>query len=100
MDLKVGGGFRFVLRNAGTEDHEFLLATTRENLKHAEVMKKKALVKLRNQAAKLGASVQVAGGVIGTMLAHAMFALPLVQTAYVVRPALPFDIECQCPSAR
>ena len=31
---------RFVLRNVGTEDHEFLLATTKENLKHAELMKK------------------------------------------------------------
>jgi uncharacterized cupredoxin-like copper-binding protein len=29
-----------VLRNVGIEDHEFLLATTRENLRHVEVMKK------------------------------------------------------------
>ena len=28
------------IRNAGTEDHEFLLATTEDNLKHAEAMKK------------------------------------------------------------
>lgn len=31
---------RFVIRNVGFEDHEFLLATKEENLKHAEVMKK------------------------------------------------------------
>ena len=29
-----------MIRNAGKEDHEFLLATTEENLKHAEDMKK------------------------------------------------------------
>jgi len=40
IEVKRGEQIRFVLRNAGTEDHEFLLATTRENLKHAEVMKK------------------------------------------------------------
>jgi uncharacterized cupredoxin-like copper-binding protein len=28
------------MRNVGTEDHEFLLATTKENVKHAELMKK------------------------------------------------------------
>ena len=40
IEVKRGEQIRFVIRNAGTEDHEFLLATTRENLKHAEVMKK------------------------------------------------------------
>jgi uncharacterized cupredoxin-like copper-binding protein len=40
IEVKRGEQIRFVLRNIGTEDHEFLLATTRENLKHAEVMKK------------------------------------------------------------
>jgi uncharacterized cupredoxin-like copper-binding protein len=40
IEVKRGEQIRFVLRNAGAEDHEFLLATTRENLKHAEVMKK------------------------------------------------------------
>jgi len=40
IDVKRGEQIRFVLRNVGTEDHEFLLATTKENLKHAELMKK------------------------------------------------------------
>ena len=40
VEVKRGEQIRFVLRNAGTEDHEFLLATTEENLKHAELMKK------------------------------------------------------------
>jgi uncharacterized cupredoxin-like copper-binding protein len=40
IEVKRGEQIRFVVRNAGTEDHEFLLATTRENLAHAEVMKK------------------------------------------------------------
>jgi uncharacterized cupredoxin-like copper-binding protein len=40
IDVKRGEQIRFVLRNVGKEDHEFLLATTRENLAHAEVMKK------------------------------------------------------------
>ncbi|UPK34163.1 cupredoxin family protein [Bradyrhizobium sp. 186] len=38
--VKRGEQIRFVLRNVGKEDHEFLLATTKENLAHAEVMKK------------------------------------------------------------
>jgi uncharacterized cupredoxin-like copper-binding protein len=38
--VKRGEQIRFVLRNVGSEDHEFLLATTKENLAHAEVMKK------------------------------------------------------------
>jgi uncharacterized cupredoxin-like copper-binding protein len=40
IEVKRGEQIRFVLRNAGTEDHEFLLATTKENLRHAVVMKK------------------------------------------------------------
>jgi uncharacterized cupredoxin-like copper-binding protein len=40
IEVKRGEQIRFVLRNVGTEDHEFLLATTKENLKHAAVMKK------------------------------------------------------------
>lgn len=39
IDVKRGEQIRFVLRNVGKEDHEFLLATTKENLAHAEVMK-------------------------------------------------------------
>ena len=40
IEVKRNEQIRFVLRNVGTEDHEFLLATTEENLKHAELMKK------------------------------------------------------------
>ena len=40
IEVKRGEQIRFVIRNAGQEDHEFLLATTEENLKHAEEMKK------------------------------------------------------------
>lgn len=40
IEVKRGEQIRFVIRNAGYEDHEFLLATAEENLKHAEVMKK------------------------------------------------------------
>jgi len=40
IEVKRGEQVRFVLRNDGHEDHEFLLATTKENLKHAEMMKK------------------------------------------------------------
>jgi uncharacterized cupredoxin-like copper-binding protein len=40
IEVKRGEQIRFVLRNVGTEDHEFLLATTAENLKHGEAMKK------------------------------------------------------------
>jgi len=40
IEVNRGEQIRFVIRNAGSEDHEFLLATTKENLKHAEVMKK------------------------------------------------------------
>ena len=40
IEVKRGEQIRFVLRNVGTEDHEFLLANKDENLKHAELMKK------------------------------------------------------------
>ena len=40
IEVKRGEQIRFIVRNAGTEDHEFLLASTADNLKHAEVMKK------------------------------------------------------------
>jgi uncharacterized cupredoxin-like copper-binding protein len=40
IEVKRGEQIRFVIRNRGTEDHEFLLATTAENLKHGEAMKK------------------------------------------------------------
>ncbi len=40
IEVKRGEQIRFVIRNVGAEDHEFLLATTEENMKHAEVMKK------------------------------------------------------------
>jgi uncharacterized cupredoxin-like copper-binding protein len=40
IEVKRGEQIRFVIRNVGKEDHEFLLATTEENLKHAEDMKK------------------------------------------------------------
>jgi uncharacterized cupredoxin-like copper-binding protein len=40
ITVKRGEQIRFVLHNVGKEDHEFLLATTKENLAHAEVMKK------------------------------------------------------------
>ena len=40
IEVKRGEQIRFVIRNVGTEAHEFLLATTAENLKHGEAMKK------------------------------------------------------------
>jgi uncharacterized cupredoxin-like copper-binding protein len=40
LDVKRGEQVRFILRNNGVLKHEFLLATTAENLKHAEAMKK------------------------------------------------------------
>jgi uncharacterized cupredoxin-like copper-binding protein len=40
IEVKRGEQIRFVVRNVGTEAHEFLLATTAENLKHGEAMKK------------------------------------------------------------
>lgn len=43
IEVKRGEQIRFVVRNVGTEVHEFLLATTAENLKHGEAMKKNRL---------------------------------------------------------
>jgi uncharacterized cupredoxin-like copper-binding protein len=40
IEVKRGEQIRFKIHNAGREDHEFLLATTKQNLAHAEVMKK------------------------------------------------------------
>lgn len=40
VEVKKGGQVRFLLRNNGELEHEFVLATTEENLKHAEEMKK------------------------------------------------------------
>src|SRR5512144_766738 len=39
IEVKRGEQIRFVIRNAGADNHEFLLATTEENLKHGEAMK-------------------------------------------------------------
>jgi uncharacterized cupredoxin-like copper-binding protein len=39
IEVKRGEQIRFVIHNAGADDHEFLLASTEENLKHAEEMK-------------------------------------------------------------
>jgi uncharacterized cupredoxin-like copper-binding protein len=41
IEVRKGEQVRFVLENAGEEDHEFVLATVPENRKHADVMKKK-----------------------------------------------------------
>jgi uncharacterized cupredoxin-like copper-binding protein len=40
VTVRKGEQIRFVLRNIGKKDHEFVLATTKENLKHAEEMKR------------------------------------------------------------
>jgi uncharacterized cupredoxin-like copper-binding protein len=40
IEVRRGEQIRFVLANDGEEDHEFMLATVKENRKHAEVMKK------------------------------------------------------------
>jgi|SRR5579872_4672585 uncharacterized cupredoxin-like copper-binding protein len=40
IEVKRGEQIKFVIRNVGKEDHEFLLATTAENLKHEQVMLK------------------------------------------------------------
>ena len=40
IEVKRGEQVRFVIRNVGAEAHEFLLATTAENLKHGAAMKK------------------------------------------------------------
>jgi len=40
IEVKKGEQIKFMLRNNGELEHEFILATTAENLKHAEAMKK------------------------------------------------------------
>ena len=40
IEIKRGEQIKFVIRNNGELDHEFVLATTSENEKHAEEMKK------------------------------------------------------------
>lgn len=40
LEVRRGEQIRFVLRNAGALDHEFVLATKEENRKHAEEMRK------------------------------------------------------------
>jgi uncharacterized cupredoxin-like copper-binding protein len=39
VEVRKGEQIRFKLRNEGEVDHEFVLATTAENLEHAEMMK-------------------------------------------------------------
>ena len=40
LEIRKGEQIKFVLRNNGELDHEFVLANTAENLEHAEAMKK------------------------------------------------------------
>ena len=40
LEVKKGDQIKFVLRNNGELDHEFVLASTADNLKHAEAMQK------------------------------------------------------------
>lgn len=40
VEVKRGEHIRFILKNIGELDHEFVLATAKENLKHAEEMRK------------------------------------------------------------
>jgi uncharacterized cupredoxin-like copper-binding protein len=40
VEVRSGEQIKFVIRNNGELEHEFVLATTEENLKHAEAMKK------------------------------------------------------------
>lgn len=40
LEVRSGEQIKFVLRNSGELDHEFVLATTEENLKHAVAMQK------------------------------------------------------------
>ena len=40
VEVKRGEQVRFILTNSGRLEHEFILATTEENIKHAEEMKK------------------------------------------------------------
>ncbi len=39
LEVRKGDQIKFVLRNNGELDHEFVLASTADNLKHAEAMK-------------------------------------------------------------
>lgn len=40
IEVKRNEQIRFVLKNAGAEPHEFVLASTKDNLKHAALMRK------------------------------------------------------------
>ena len=40
VEVRKGDQVRFILRNNGQLEHEFVLATSEENIKHAEEMKK------------------------------------------------------------
>jgi uncharacterized cupredoxin-like copper-binding protein len=40
LEVRRGEQVRFILTNSGTLEHEFILATPAENMKHAEEMKK------------------------------------------------------------
>ena len=40
LEVKKGEQIKFVLRNNGELEHEFVLASTADNLKHAEAMEK------------------------------------------------------------
>ena len=40
LELRRGEQVRFILRNNGLLPHEFILATSEENIKHAEEMRK------------------------------------------------------------
>lgn len=40
VEVKKGEQIKFVIRNSGALDHEFVLASTQDNLKHAALMKK------------------------------------------------------------
>ena len=40
IEVKRGEQIKFIIRNSGSEAHEFLLATTEENLKHGAAMRK------------------------------------------------------------
>ena len=40
VEVKRGEQIKFILTNSGALEHEFILATSEENLKHAEEMKK------------------------------------------------------------
>jgi uncharacterized cupredoxin-like copper-binding protein len=40
VEVKKGEQIKFMLRNNGELDHEFVLATTQENLENADMMKK------------------------------------------------------------